>query len=155
MSNKINSSDIKKLREITGARILDCKKALEQANGDLKKAQKFVEEKCLARAEKSADRETKVGYIASYVHTTGMTASMVEILCETDFVAKNEDFRKMANNIAMQVVAMNPKDVNELLSQDYIRDPEITVDTLVKKLSGKIGEKMVINKIVRFEVGEE
>ena len=155
MSNKISASDVKKLRELTGARILDCKKALEKSNGDIKKAQQHVEEKGLARAEKSADRETKVGYIASYVHTTGMMASMVELLCETDFVAKNEDFRKMANNIAMQVVAMNPKDVNELLSQDYIRDPEITVETLVKKLSGKIGEKMVVNRILRFEVGEK
>ncbi len=150
----VSVDKIKQLREETGARVLDCKKALEEANGDFKKAKEIVEQKGLARAEKKADRETKVGYIASYVHTNGTVASMVEILCETDFVAMNDEFRKMAKDIAMQVVAMNPQDVEELLSQEFIKDPSMTIEHYLKKMSGKIGEKFVLNRFVRYEVGK-
>ena len=85
-------ADVKKLREETGAGMMDCKKALDAAKGNYEEAKEIVRQKGLARAEKKADRETKEGYIASYVHATGKTASLVEILCETDFVARNEEF---------------------------------------------------------------
>lgn len=146
--------DIKQLREETGARVLDCKKALEEAGGDLEKAKKIVAEKDLARAAKKSDRETKEGFIASYVHNTGKVGVLVEIQCETDFVAKNEDFRTMARNLAMQVAAMNPEDVESLLEQDYVKDPSQNVETYFKSVSGKIGENMVIERFVRYEVGE-
>ena len=128
---------IKQLRSETGARILDCKKALEKADGDLVAAKKHVEEKGLARAEKTADRETKMGYIAAYTHSNGMIASMVEILCETDFVAQNDEFRQLAKDLAMQVVAMNPADNAELLAQDFVKNPDKTVEMTIKTLSGK------------------
>ncbi len=144
--------EIKKLREITGARILDCQKALQEANGDLDKAVAIVEAKGLARAEKSQDRETKVGYIATYTHNTGMVAAMVEMLCETDFVAKNEDFRQMTRDIAMQVAAMGAESVEDLLQQDSIKDPEKTVELVIKALSGKIGEKMTLSRFERFAI---
>lgn len=153
MSN-YTTTDIKKLREETGAGMLDCKKCLDQAAGNYEEAKKLAYAKGLAKAEKKADRETKEGYIATYVHTNAKTAAMVEILCETDFVARNEDFRAMAQNVAMQVVAMNPANISELLAQDFIRDPEITVEELVKRTSGKIGEKFVVNKFIRYEVGQ-
>lgn len=145
---------IKKLREATGARILDCQKALQEADGDFDAAVKVVEAKGLARAEKNQDRETKVGYIATYTHNTGMIASMVELLCETDFVAKNEEFRQLALDIAMQVAAMGAEGVEDLLQQDFIKDPEKTVELTIKSLSGKIGEKMTLNRFTRYAVGE-
>lgn len=145
--------EIKKLREITGARILDCQKALQEAEGDLDKAVAIVEAKGLARAEKNQDRETKVGYIATYTHNTGVVAAMVEMLCETDFVAQNEDFRQMTRDIAMQVAAMGAENVEELLQQDAIKDPEKTVELVIKSLSGKIGEKMILNRFERFAIG--
>src|SRR5665811_242645 len=133
------ATDVKNLRELTGAGMMDCKKALDAADGDMKKAQALVKEKGLANAEKKADRETKEGFIASYVHTTGKTAALVEILCETDFVGRNEEFRALAREVAMQVVAMNPKTNEELLAQPFIKDGSITIETLIKQLSGKIG----------------
>lgn len=146
--------DLKKLREETGARVMDCKKALEEANGDMKKAAKLVEERDMARAEKNADRETKAGYIGIYVHTTGTTAAMVEVQCETDFVGSNEEFRTMVHDIAMHVVAMNPDNNVELLEQDFVKDPSITIEKMIKSLSGKIGERMVLSRFVRYEIGE-
>ncbi len=148
------AQDIKKLREETGAGMLDCKKALEESSGDMDAARDWIDQRKLAKAEKKADRETAEGYIASYVHQDNKTAAMVEILCETDFVARNEEFQEMARNVAMQVVAMNPEDVEELLSMDFIRDPGQDIEHYVKSVSGKIGEKFVVNRFVRYEVGE-
>lgn len=148
------AADVKKLREETGAGMMDCKKALDEAKGNFDEAKEIVRQKGLARAEKKADRETKEGYIASYVHATGKTAALVEILCETDFVARNEEFQSMARDVAMQVVAMTPADTQELLGQDFIKDPSMTVQDVVKGLSGKIGEKFEINRFVRYTVGE-
>jgi elongation factor Ts len=151
----ISMDEIKKLREETGARVMDCKKALEEAKGDFQKAIKIVEEKGLARAEKTSDRETKAGYVASYVHNNGQVASLVEIVCETDFVAQNDEFRTLSREIAMHVTAMNPANVTELLEQEFIRDASTTIAMMLKALSGKIGEKMEIRRFVRYEVGEE
>lgn len=148
----ITMDQIKKLRELTGARILDCQKALQEAAGDLDKAIAIVEAKGLARAEKSQDRETKVGYIATYTHNTGMVAAMVELLCETDFVAQGEEFRQLARDIAMQVAAMGAESVEDLLQQDFIKDPEKTIELVIKALSGKIGEKMILNRFERFAI---
>ena len=148
------AADVKKLREETGAGMMDCKKALDEAKGNFDEAKEIVRQKGLARAEKKADRETKEGYIASYVHATGKTAALVEILCETDFVARNEEVQSMARDVAMQVVAMTPADTEELLGQDFIKDPSMTVQDVVKGLSGKIGEKFEINRFVRYTVGE-
>ncbi|MBD3250261.1 MAG: translation elongation factor Ts [Candidatus Pacebacteria bacterium] len=152
---KYTIEDIQKLRQATGARVLDCKKALQEAEGDFEKAQQIVSEKGLARAEKKADRNVSQGYIASYVHTTGKIATMVEVLCETDFVAKNEEFQTMARDIAMHISAMNPATVEELLEQDFVKDSDQTIEKLVKSLSGKIGERMVVSRFVRFEIGQE
>ena len=151
----ITAADVKKLRQETGAGMMDCKKALEATDGDFAKAQEILREKSLIKAEKKADRETKEGYIASYVHNNNQTAALVEILCETDFVARNEDLQKMGNDVAMQIVAMNPKNVEELLAQDYIRDGSMTIEELVKQTSGLLGEKLVVNRFTRYEIGLE
>lgn len=148
------AADVKKLRDETGAGMMDCKKALDEADGNFAQAVELVKERGLAKAEKKADRETKEGYIAHYVHTNNRVGALVEILCETDFVARNEEFQKMAREVAMQVASMNPESVDDLLKQDYIRDPSITIEGLVKQTSGKIGEKFVVNRFVRYGVGE-
>lgn len=149
------ASDIKKLREETGAGMMDCKKALDEANGNYEEAKEVVRQRGLALAEKKSDRETKEGYIACYVHATNKVAAMVEILCETDFVARNDEFQAMAKDVAMHVVAMNPSSVTELLAEQFVKDPGLTVEELVKGVSGKIGEKFVVNKFIRYEVGQE
>lgn len=153
MSN-YTAADIKKLREETGAGMMDCKKALDAENGDMQKAKEWVAAKGLAKAEKKADRETKEGYIASYVHSNGRVAALVEILCETDFVARNDEFQTMARDIAMQVVSMNPETLEELLAQDFIKDASMKIEGYLKSISGKIGEKFVLSRFVRYEVGK-
>lgn len=148
------AADIKRLREETGAGMMDCKRALDEANGDYNRAQEIVREKGLAKAEKKADRETKIGYIASYVHNNNQIGALVEILCETDFVARNPEFQEMAKSVAMQVVAMAPENVEELLQQDNIKKPGETIEDMIKLVSGKIGEKFVVSRFTRYMVGE-
>lgn len=150
-----SATDIKNLREETGAGMMDCKRALDESNGDYNKAKEIVFQRGLAKAEKKSDRETKVGYIASYVHTNHSVGALVEILCETDFVARNDEFQTMAKEVAMQVTAMNPESLEDLLKQDSLKNPSITVEEVVKSLSGKIGEKFVISRFVRYEVGQD
>lgn len=151
---KFTAADIKALREETGAGMMDCKKALEESDGDMAKAREWVKQRGLARAAKTEDRETKEGYIASYVHSNNKIAALVEIRCETDYVARNPEFQEMARSVAMQVASMSPATVDELLAQDFIKDPSSTIEQLVKGLSGKIGEKFVVQRFVRYEVGE-
>ena len=150
----ISPQDVKKLRLETGAGIMDCQKALTEAKGKYAKALEIVKAKGMARAEKKQARETKIGYIAQYVHANNQVAALVEVLCETDFVARNNEFQIMAKDVAMQVVAMNPKDTTELLKQEFIKDASLTVEELVKIMSGKVGEKLTINRFSRMQVGE-
>ena len=160
----ITAKLIKELRDNTGAGIMDAKKALEESNGDLEKASKVLAEKGLASAEKRIGRATENGVIESYIHTGGRIGSLVELSCETDFVARTEEFIKCAKEIAMQVAAMNPISINKednkqyedeqiLELQTYIRDSSKTVGEVVKELSARVGENIVIKKINRFEIG--
>lgn len=151
---KMTTAQIKKLRAKTKAGIMDCRKALETSGGDMKKAEKWLLKKGIARATKKAGRETSEGIIETYAHNDGKIVSLVELLCETDFVAKTPEFKKLAHELAMQVVAMKPKNVKELLKQPWIRDEKRTVDSLIKEAIGKIGENIVVRRIARFELGE-
>ena len=143
---------IKQLREETQVSIADCRKALEEAKGDYEKAIELLKQKGIERAEKKADRETAQGVIESYIHQNGKVGVLLEILCETDFVARTEDFKKLAHEVAMQIAAMNPKNIEVLLKQDYIRDASLTIETLVKQTIGKLGENIVIKQFTRFEI---
>lgn len=143
----VTMDQIKELREQTGAGVMDAKKALTDANSDMAKAIELVRERGLAKAEKKADRETKEGFIGHYVHTTGKVAAMVTLLCETDFVARNEEFRALAREIALHCASMRPESVDALLEQEYVRNPDVTIGDLVKQLSGKIGENIVVGDI--------
>lgn len=143
---------IKQLREETQASIADCKKALEQSNNDYKKAQEWLKKHGIEKAEKKADRETHQGLVESYIHQNGKVGVLVEILCETDFVARTDEFKSLAHEIAMQVAAMNPKNVEALLKQEYIRDNSITIEQLVKSAIGKLGENIVVKSFTRLEI---
>jgi len=149
----MDSSQIAKLRGETGAGVMDCKRALDQAHGDYQQAQKLLSENAATIAKKKAQRATKHGLIDSYVHT-GKIGVLVEVLCESDFVAKNDDFKKMVHQLALQIASMNPKDVDELLAQDYIADPSMKVSDFLNSLIGKIQENIKINRFVRMELGE-
>ncbi len=151
---KYTVEEVKKLREETGAGMLDCKKALEEAGGDYAGALEVVKAKGLAKADKKADRETNEGYIAAYVHSNGKVAALVELLCETDFVARNDEFREVAKEIAMQVAAMSPESNEELLAQETIKREGVTVEVMIKELSGKIGEKIMLGRFHRMMIGE-
>lgn len=152
---KYTAADVKKLREETGAGIMDCKHALEEAEGDYQQAQKAVKAKGLARAEKkTAEREAGKGYLGCYVHATGEIGGVAELLCETDFVARGEEFQELAKEIAMQVAAMAPENNEELLAQEAIKHGETTIETLIKELSGKTGEKIALGRFWRMQIGE-
>lgn len=150
---KITIDQIKKLRDETGAAVMDCRQALEESGGDLKKAMVWIEKRGREKAEKKAGRETSEGLIEAYIHTTGKVGAIVEITCETDFVARNAEFKNLAHEVAMQVASMNPENVEELLKQDYIRDNSKTVGQLIKELIGKLGENIILKKFERFEIG--
>lgn len=141
---------LKKLREETGISVSECRQALEDAKGDYQKALEILKASAAAKAEKKADRETGEGLIESYIHGTGKVGAMVQILCETDFVARTDEFKNLAHEIAMQVAAMAPKDVAELLQQEYIKDSSKTIEQMVKEAIHKTGENIVIKKIERF-----
>jgi elongation factor Ts len=158
---------IKELRERTGAGIMECKRAIEQAGSDLTGAEKLLKEWGLATAAKKAGREASQGVIDAYVHA-GRIGAMVEVNCETDFVARTEDFRTLAREIAMQVAATGPSRISRdeeadgsngsdgdvpLLDQPYIRDPSKTVQDLLNETIAKLRENVVIRRVARFELG--
>lgn len=155
MANEAKIEDIKILRRITDAGFMDCRKAILETKGDLKKAEALLIKQGVAKAEKKVGREAKQGVITSYIHANGKIGVLVEVNCETDFVARTDDFQTLVKEISMQIAAMDPKSVKELLKQEYIRDMSITIEELVKRLIGKVGENIVVKRFIRYELGEK
>jgi len=196
---EISAELVKKLREKTGVGLMDCKEALKQAAGDMEKAIEYLREKGLAKLQKRMGKVASEGVIASYIHTGGKVGTMVEVNCETDFVANTKEFQEFAKDIAMQVTASNPlyvkrEDVPEeakekekniymkqaiesgkpekiidkiaegkmekfyqevcLIEQPFIKNQDITVKELLEELIVKMGEKILVNRFVRFQLGE-
>ena len=149
-----NAQDVQRLRAETGAGVMDCKRALDDAHGDFDKAKTLIKERGLAKAQRTSDREAKEGIVESYVHAGGKIGALVELSSETDFVARNPDFRSLAREIAMQIAAMDPKDVGELLDQAYIRDASKTVGELVTTFAARTGENVRVRRFTRFQLGE-
>lgn len=149
----VSVDDIKKLREQTGAGIADCRMALEESKGDLAKAKEVLKKKGLDKAASKSDREVKSGVVETYSHG-GRVGVLVEVLCETDFVAKTEDFKTLAHEIALQIASMNPENNEELLDQEYVREPSQKVSDLVNATIGKLGENIQIGKFARIELGK-
>jgi elongation factor Ts len=155
-------AQIKALRELTGAGIMECKEVLEQTGGDQDKAVELLREKGFAQAAKRSGRETTQGVVEAYIHTGSRVGALVELGCETDFVARTPEFRELAHNVAMQIAAMSPAYVNEeeiseddgrpaaqvaLLAQPFIKDTSRQVGDVVQELAAKVGENV---KVVRF-----
>ncbi len=196
----ITTAQIKELRERTGAGMMDCKKALEECQGDMEKAIAWLRKKGMAKAAKRAGRTASEGLVHAYIHAGGKIGVLVEINCETDFVARTDDFQKFAKEIAMQIAATNPIAISKenlptevierekeiyrqqalesgkpekvierivegklnkfyeqacLLEQPYIRDDKLKVKDLLNELVAKTGEKIVIRRFVRFQLGEK
>lgn len=149
---QITMDQIKQLREETGAGIMDVRKALTATEGDMKKAKAWIAEKGLTRAAEKAERETAAGAVFAYVHFNGRVGAIVSLACETDFVAKTEDFAHLGREIAMQVASMDPKDTAELLAQDYLRDGSVTIEKLIKGVSGKTGENIRLVAFARHAI---
>lgn len=143
---------IKKLRDETGASIADCRKALEETNGNYDQAIEWLKKHGIEKAEKKADRETGQGLVESYIHQNGKVGALIVINCETDFVARTADFKKLAHEVAMQACAMDPKDVDTLLKQEYIRDSSVTIEQLIKQAIAKLGENIRVKSITRYEL---
>ncbi len=149
----VTTEQIKALREKTGISIAECKKALEEAAGDEVKALDILGERSVIAAGKKADRELGAGVVSAYIHG-GTVGALVDMRCETDFVSKNPEFRAIVDDLAMQVAAMMPVDVAELLSQPSIKDGDKTVDDIVKGASQKFGERVDIVRFVRFDIAD-
>ncbi len=150
---KIFLNDLKKLREETSAGVSDCRQALEDASGNYGKAKKLLTERGLEKASKKEGKETSQGIIESYVHQ-GKVGVLIELRCETDFVARTDEFKHLAHEIALQVASMNPKNVDELLKGEYIRDTSITISELVKQVVAKVGENITVGRFTRIALGE-
>lgn len=148
----ISAEQIKELREKTGAGILDIKKALEESAGDMAGALALIERRFGGIASKKAERETKAGLVEAYIHSNGKVGVLIELLSETDFVARNEGFKELAHDLAMQIAAMNPAEAKDLMGQTFIKDQGKTIENLVSEAIGKFGENIKIGRFVRFEL---
>ena len=147
----VTASQVKDLREKTGAGMMDCKKVLTETDGDMEKAIELLRERGIAKAAKKSGRVAAEGLVEAYISEDGKIGSVVEVNSETDFVAKNEEFKKFVMNVAKQIVEKNPKDVEELLAQDSIEVPGKTVNEVLVEKIATIGENMNVRRFVRFE----
>ncbi|MEJ7902068.1 MAG: translation elongation factor Ts [Thermomicrobiales bacterium] len=177
----ISASQVKELRERSGAGIMDCKRALQETNGDLDRAATILKQQGLVKAEKKSGRAVSQGLIEPYIHGVGRIGALVDVNCETDFVARTPDFRELAHDLAMQVAATSPRFVAEddvppevmqdlivefgsreealasvvLLDQPFIKDNKLTIDNLIKDRISRLGENIIVRRFVRFEVGAD
>jgi elongation factor Ts len=151
---KIDPKEVQRLRTETNAGVMDCKRALEDAQGDFEKAKGLLKERGLASVAKKSGREAKEGTVASYIHANGRVGAIVEIASETDFVARSDEFQKLAQEVAMQIAAMAPADLDTLLDQAYIRDTSKTIKDLVTTLAASVGENVSVRRFQRFALGE-
>jgi elongation factor Ts len=165
---EISTAMIKELREQSGAGIMDCRSALVGTEGDMEKALRVLREKGLLKAQKKAERATTQGLVEAYIHTAGRIGAMVEVNCETDFVARTDEFKELAHCLAMQVAALSPQYISDeevpegadvepqeacLLLQPYIKDPTKTVKDVIVETIAKVGENIRVSRFARYELG--
>ncbi len=164
---EISAARVKELRELSGAGVMECKKALVESLGDIQRALLALREQGLSQAAKRSDRETGQGLVEAYIHGGGRIGVLVELQCETDFVARTPDFQQLAHDLAMQVAATDPQtvdveegagqpsdaDVLPLLKQPFIKDPGRTVAEVVQEVASKMRENIVVRRFARFQLG--
>ena len=148
----ISADIVKELRDKTGVSVMECKKALVAAEGDMDKALAILKERSAAMVEKKQDRELAAGTVASYVHNTGQVGAMVVLSSETDFVSKNEEFTNLARDIAMHAAAMRSADTQILLAEPFIKDNSKTVGDLISAAIQKFGERIEVSKLDIFSI---
>lgn len=164
---EVSTATVKELRDATGAGVMACRNALLEARADMDKAAQILQQQGLAKARRKSDRATSQGVIEAYIHLGGRLGAMVELNCESDFVARTDGFKALAHDLAMQVVACSPRFVSSqdipageaaeenqdcLLSQPFIRDPQRTVQDLVAEAIAKTGENIRVRRFARFEL---
>lgn len=148
----ISAQQIKALREKTGAGVSDIKRALEESGGDMALAEAAIERRLGSAAGKRAGRETAAGVVDAYIHANGRVGAMAHISCETDFVARNPDFKRLAHDITMQIAAMGPADVSALQEQSFIKDPNKKISDIINEAIGRFGENIKIERFERYEI---
>ncbi|MFC2060437.1 elongation factor Ts [Chloroflexota bacterium] len=165
---EISTSSVKELRDESGSGVMECRNALVEAEGDMGKALHILKQRSLLRAEKKKERSVTQGIIKAYIHTGERIGAMVELSCETDFVARTDEFKQLAHNLAMQVAAIDPKYIAEdelpegadlepaaacLLLQSYIKEPDKTIQAIINDTIALVGENIKVKRFARFEVG--
>ena len=165
---KIPTDRVKELRDQSGAGIMACRNALVEAEGEMEKALQILKQQSLLQVQKKAKRSATQGIVEAYIHTRGRIGAMVEVNCETDFVAHTDEFKELAHHLAMQVAAQEPRFISEeevpegvdiepevacLLLQPYIKHPDKTVQDIIAETIAKVGENVKISRFARFEVG--
>jgi elongation factor Ts len=149
----ISIDDIKRLRQLTGVGITDAKKALQDSAGDFDKALSEMRAKGLTKAEKRGEREARAGLIGGYIHD-GRIGVLVEVNCETDFVAKTDEFKELVKDLCLHIAASEPEGVEDLLKQEFVKDPSKTVGDIVKEANAQLGENIVVRRFSRLALGE-
>jgi len=167
---KISADMVKELRKQTGAGIMQCRKALIESQGDRERALAFLKEQGLLKAKEKEERVTTQGLIEAYIHTGGRIGAMVELNCETDFVARTKEFKELAHHLAMQVAAMHPQFISKeevsqgtdiepqtacLLLQPYIKNADKSVQDIIIETIAKVGENIKVSRFARFELGDK
>ncbi len=165
----ISTDMIKQLRDQTGAGIMDCRSALVDTDGDMAKAEVLLKEKNMVRIEMKSSRTADQGIVETYIHTGGRIGAMVELNCETDFVARTTEFRELAHSLAMQIAAQEPVCIDEtqvpddpdcdpeiacLLLQPFIKDPDVKIRDLISETASKVRENIRVRRFARFELGQ-
>lgn len=148
----ITAEQIKALREETGVSLMKCKEALAETDGDIEKARALLQEQGAKAAAKKADRDLNAGIIKAYVHANNQIGVLLKLSCETDYVAKNEDFIALAEDICLHITAMMPESVTDLLEQPFVKNPETTIAKLIEEKTLKIGERMEVTEFIRYEI---
>ena len=148
----VKADQVKQLRSKTGASMMDCKRALVDAKGDDVKALKVLQEKGRLTAMKKSERKAEQGIVEAYVHSDRKMGVLLELKCETDFVARNEEFKELAHELAMHIAGMHSKDEKTLLKETFVKNSEITIKQLIDERIAKLGENIQVGKFIRYEL---
>lgn len=148
----IKSGQVKKLREKTGVSMMECKKALEESRGNEALALDILRQKGKNIALKKLERETKQGIIEAYIHSNSKVGVLLELNCETDFVARNQEFKSLAHDLAMHIAGMDSQDIKSLSAEPFVKNPEITIKDLIDEKIAKLGENIKVSRFIRYEL---
>lgn len=148
----VSADKVKQLRGKTGSSVMECKKALTEAHGDETKALKILQEKGRLTAMKKSERKAEEGIIEAYIHSNKKVGVLLKLKCETDFVAKNQEFRELAHELAMHIAGMGSENEEDILQEPFVKDPGITIKDLIDEKIAKLGENIQVGEFIRYEL---